>query len=506
MISIKSRSDFSSSISYNNSTNSSTNESNLYANPSGMSNVDNGSISSHLVHNSTANQQNAYTAAMSSSSSSANDDLKEKKRKMMLPLSGPGSAGSAQSTSNGTTPNESKRAKILVTPNVANYVQDTLDLSTSNMLTTPQLERFITELGTNPTLLKTPDSALGLLTPATSSLFFGLGTTPMNGNVDPSSAYANMQGQSSATLGSNLLNNRGMGLTPNYGNVNPSDIFMNAANQQQQQQQQQQASGNSSMDYLNNSSKYAVLTTVSDGSSASMMNMQQAHQNENMVSGGGMHLNNVNNDMNNTGDYKLVKLGAKDEPQTVPVSSKLTTMNGHMNTMADGGNSSSASWSTNGQSTSTKKRNNSTSGKSKSGGKKAAPNEPVQQQQQPLRLNHIIQPSEPMSMSSSRHDLHSNASSVASSMSMMNESSYSPADPDKNKVEKKRERNREAARKCRTRKLEKIAELTLQVKELTNSNEIERAKTLKLSQEIEELKQKMRQHKNAHGCDLNVNI
>ena len=70
------------------------------------------------------------------------------------------------------------------------------------------------------------------------------------------------------------------------------------------------------------------------------------------------------------------------------------------------------------------------------------------------------------------------------------------------KIEKKRERNREAARKCRTRKLEKIATLEQQVKELNAKNVKITDESNLLKEEINNLKQRLQQHKQIHGCEL----
>jgi hypothetical protein len=70
------------------------------------------------------------------------------------------------------------------------------------------------------------------------------------------------------------------------------------------------------------------------------------------------------------------------------------------------------------------------------------------------------------------------------------------------KIEKKRERNREAARKCRTRKLEKIAVLEEQVKQLNAKNTQITDESKSLKEEISTLKQRLQQHKQVHGCEL----
>lgn len=72
------------------------------------------------------------------------------------------------------------------------------------------------------------------------------------------------------------------------------------------------------------------------------------------------------------------------------------------------------------------------------------------------------------------------------------------------KQEIKRARNREAARKCRTRKLEKIANLEIQVKKLSNENDMEKAKNDRLAEEINEIRQRLEMHQKMHNCDLKI--
>jgi hypothetical protein len=84
---------------------------------------------------------------------------------------------------------------------------------------------------------------------------------------------------------------------------------------------------------------------------------------------------------------------------------------------------------------------------------------------------------------------------------------YSPIDivaQSSVKQEIKRARNREAARKCRTRKLEKIANLEIQVKKLSTENEIEKAKNDRLADEINEIRQRLEMHQKIHNCDLKI--
>lgn len=74
------------------------------------------------------------------------------------------------------------------------------------------------------------------------------------------------------------------------------------------------------------------------------------------------------------------------------------------------------------------------------------------------------------------------------------------------KLEKKRERNREAARKCRFRKLQKIAELEQKVKNLTDLNTEQKIKNKALMDEINEIKQKLQNHQKTHNCDLKLDL
>lgn len=92
------------------------------------------------------------------------------------------------------------------------------------------------------------------------------------------------------------------------------------------------------------------------------------------------------------------------------------------------------------------------------------------------------------------------ASSVTSSNDL--NSPLNMDDQETFKLEKKRERNREAARKCRTRKLEKIAELEQQVKVLNDASDAQRSKIRSLQAEIQELHVKFEAHQKMNNCDL----
>lgn len=83
---------------------------------------------------------------------------------------------------------------------------------------------------------------------------------------------------------------------------------------------------------------------------------------------------------------------------------------------------------------------------------------------------------------------------------------HSPIDmetQEKIKLERKRQRNRVAASKCRKRKLERISKLEERVKCLKGENS-ELGGTVKaLKEQISQLKQKVIEHLSA-GCDIQV--
>ncbi|KAK3924966.1 Transcription factor AP-1 [Frankliniella fusca] len=72
---------------------------------------------------------------------------------------------------------------------------------------------------------------------------------------------------------------------------------------------------------------------------------------------------------------------------------------------------------------------------------------------------------------------------------------------EKAKLERKRQRNRLAASKCRRRKLEKIAKLEDKVKLLKNENGDLSVMVNKLKQQVFQLKEQVLEHAN-HGCDI----
>lgn len=69
------------------------------------------------------------------------------------------------------------------------------------------------------------------------------------------------------------------------------------------------------------------------------------------------------------------------------------------------------------------------------------------------------------------------------------------------KKEKKRERNRQAAQKCRTRKLTRIAELQQRVNELQEKNKHLSNTTDRLKTDIERLERQLQEHQ-SQGCSL----
>ena len=70
------------------------------------------------------------------------------------------------------------------------------------------------------------------------------------------------------------------------------------------------------------------------------------------------------------------------------------------------------------------------------------------------------------------------------------------------RIDEKRKKNRLAARKCRTRKLEIIATLEQQVKELNAKNVKTADDSNVLIVEINNLKKQLQQHRQIHGCEF----
>merc|ERR1711963_1368026 len=76
---------------------------------------------------------------------------------------------------------------------------------------------------------------------------------------------------------------------------------------------------------------------------------------------------------------------------------------------------------------------------------------------------------------------------------------------EKIKLERKRQRNRLAASKCRKRKLERISQLELKVKDLKGENSELYNVVKKLEQSVANLKQEVIDHCNS-GCQINGDV
>lgn len=177
----------------------------------------------------------------------------------------------------------------------------------------------------------------------------------------------------------------------------------------------------------------------------------------------------------NPANTTMITLKTKDELQTVPV---------HPNMLSAGIKNANAQASSKTKSKQSGGSNSSTKIKSMSSG--------------PSTSGATSATTTPGPISSSRRN--TDTSSLAGSVY----SPINPDDPEAAKIEKKRERNREAARKCRTRKLEKIAELEKQVNTLKESNNAQEAKIRTLREEIQQLHVKFESHQRLHNCDLKI--
>merc|ERR1712174_83037 len=90
----------------------------------------------------------------------------------------------------------------------------------------------------------------------------------------------------------------------------------------------------------------------------------------------------------------------------------------------------------------------------------------------------------------------------------MNTTGMSPIDmetQEKIKLDRKRQRNRLAASKCRKRKLERISQLELKVKDLKGENSELYNVVKKLKQSVANLKQEVIDHRNS-GCQINGDV
>merc|ERR1711973_1069465 len=98
------------------------------------------------------------------------------------------------------------------------------------------------------------------------------------------------------------------------------------------------------------------------------------------------------------------------------------------------------------------------------------------------------------------------ALSLASIWTPMNTTGMSPIDmetQEKIKLDRKRQRNRLAASKCRKRKLERISQLDDRVSALKNENADLAAVVKKMKAGVALLKQEVIEHVNS-GCDIRV--
>jgi hypothetical protein len=285
----------------------------------------------------------------------------------------------------------------------------------------------------------------------------------------------------------------GAALTPTQSSINslimnPNNIFSNNNNNnnhQQQQHQHLQPSPNT---------KYTMLTSMN---TTSDLNSNDNSNNEAIKSTG------VNTNLNfyvqqqQDSSNKL-----KDELQTVPIHPK----NGKIS-----GTKKQRNSATNGKRNDTKI--NETLSLTSSTINQHLTLIDLKSESHDLNLDGISSQNQHgvsnMIQLSKRRDTENSISTNASSSNLdssnLDSSNFSPHIQETLKLEKKRERNREAARKCRTRKLEKIAQLELQVKNLIESNNLERAKTNTLNDEIVNLRKKLEAHQKIHNCNLNVN-
>ena len=414
-----------------------------------------------------------------------------------------------------------------------------LELGVAN-LPTPDLNKLLLEYNTsaaNSGQLKTPGSALAILTPNTSinlfnsmSMIGGSGLmTPSISLTTPSSDLIGNSSTNYTNLSNIIFNNNNAAYSDNNSNNNNNNnlyLFNNQINQ------------NNSDNNSNNQNSTAVTpgTVVNPNYIFTLQNhLNQPHsqnQTNNLINGGnGMNqqyatLTSINDKFSNTGNnatsyvtLEPVKANIKDEHlQTVPsnlftnatnkqVSGKgkrATTAKIKASSQSDGLNNNSAVnlGINNHPTTSSQMVIMNGNGISSNGLMMVGTN-----------LHQVVkkEPKAPAgaiaSFANSRRDTEN---SLLSNLSSNSSSEYGSSNLESNdpadciKIEKKRERNRLAAQKCRTRKLEKIESLEKQVKTLTEANEAQRSKSRQLIEEIQQLKQKFEMHAKMHNCDLKV--
>jgi len=343
-------------------------------------------------------------------------------------------------------------------------------LDQNNNLPTPQIDKLISELNSNA--IKTPGSALAIL--GNNNIYFNStvspqidlsifdGFTPLitpGSSINPNVLFTAMNNQSSGATSAAAV-------TAATVLIAPSTL----------------SNHNSSNNTSSINNKYTQLTNVQNN------NNNNNNNNNSNINTGNFVLVQTTNGLNGSSaesqDYNILAnktINIKDEKdclQTVPV---------HPHNLPNRSN--------NKVQPPAKSRNNKASTKQT---KSAS----IVNKSDSLNDSSSATPN-----SSSFNSRRDTGNSTSSSSNL--DTSFSPINLDKQetmKLEKKRERNREAARKCRTRKLEKIASLEIQVKNLTETNEMERAKTDKLREEINTIRLKLEQHKKVHNCDLKLNI
>ncbi len=451
-----------------------------------------------------------------------------------------------------------KKLKTLYTPqglvSLSNYSSENNKDSIANLdlgpnIPTPQINKLLSDylVDNGNNLLKTPGSALAILTPNTSNSLFsclnsnninnnssisGSGLTPngsmsasgltlttpageysnlsnyiLSSNSTANSNFASYENQSSSGHGQNAYilnpalsyetNMNATALTPCTTIVNPNCIFgiinpnSSATNQISNHHQQGNIIGGQGISILSqpthdSSMKYATLTTVSENAKFNTANLSN-------LSGSYVTLEPLNKKM-------------KDELQTVPEHPVQEFLANTTNKQQQAN-----------------KNKRTVKNKIRSINTNDSPltssNFQEQQQQQTTDILGIKKEPKAPSLiySNSRRDtensMMSTVSSICSNDSSNSSRSFTYSSQmngcdndalDGLKIEKKRERNRLAAQKCRTRKLEKIETLEKQVKTLTEANESQRIKSRQLLEEINQLKQKFEMHQKLHNCDLKL--
>jgi len=503
---------------------------------------------SHTISNHEQNGGNVSAAAAAKAINGEN--LEDKKRKLRLPLlnSSPNNNNnntdhnnsaesindsanndSSMSFFNTLNSNEqtNKRHKAIFNNGLINlppYLSSSLSvnetpslnkdlikhLDQTNNLSTPQIDKLINEYGNSMnSAMKTPGSALAVFNG--NNIYFSL--TPqldMNLYTEYSQLNSNKTNDSITPGTSSIVNPNAIFPIINQvssgsnGVINGTSINSGATSAAAVTAATVVIAPTSISNKNNNN--YATLTNVQQ--------QQHHHQNNNnnnnnsntgnfvqIQTNTSTNQNNIYGDINNNNILTNKIMNIKDEKdftlQTVPV---------HPNNY----NRPTSTTTSNQKQTRLKQTNNNKQTKSAS-----IINRHQQQQQQPVVAtsvtvdtynDSITSTTTPNSSSfNSRRDTGNSTTSSSSNL----DTSFSPINFDKQetlKLEKKRERNREAARKCRTRKLEKIATLEIQVKNLTETNEAEKAKTDKLREEINIIRVKLEQHKKIHNCDLKLNI